>query len=282
MQDEEYDKSLKSFDAVISAATAISQGAAGRPAPTSGHYYASVLFTRLCTNGVSLLYVAPRSRLVSATFEHWDFTAIASLVRNLIEIYLTFYYLCIDAISDEEWDCRWNIFNLHDCLRRRKLFEHFGSSPEELTTWDEQAEELRGRLTRNPFFCSIKDQVKADYLKAKRAFILSQDDLVARMGLNVTKFRGVYIFLSSQVHSYPLGFYRTGESDRGRGLENDVEKRYIAWALDLAKFFVRRASKEIAVLFPGSDVDLSARGREAVFLAPEEDFNITNSSSGHR
>ena len=276
MKEEEYNESLKRFDTVISAATAISQGAADRPSPTSRHYYASVLFTRLCANGISLLYISPRSRLVKPIFEHWDFAAIASLSRNLIDCYLTFYYLCVDEISQDEWDCRWNVFNLHDCLRRRKLFEHFGSSPEELASWDECAEELRSRLTNNPFFCSLRRHLQSDCLKAKSAFLLSQDDLIARMGLNVSKFRGYYVFLSSQVHSYPLGFYRTGEGDRGRGLENEVEKGYIEWALTSAKFFVRRASKEMIKLFPDADNGLSAQGRDALFLSPEDDLDMTN------
>lgn len=278
--DNKYIESLILFDSTVSAATAISQEIAGRPSPTSAHYYASVLFTRLCTNGVSLLYIAPRSRLVNSEFEHWDFASIASLVRNLIECYLTFYYLCVDTIAQDEWDCRWNLFNLHDCQRRRKLFEHFGSSQEELATWDEQAKDLKERLTSNPFFCSLNRQLQADCLKAKKAFTLSRDDLIARMGLNVSKIRGYYLFLSSQVHSYPLGFYRTGEGGRGRGIENDVEKRYIEWALTSAKFFLQRALKEMISLFPGSESCLSAQGREALFVLPEDDLGITRTSCG--
>ena len=275
---KDYNDALKKFDVVISGATSISQGAAGRPAQSSQHFYASTLFTRLCTSGVSLLYLSPRSRLVVPLFSHWDFSAIASLTRNLIECYTTFYYLCIDQVSEDEWNCRWNLFNLHDCLRRRKMFECFGENAVELKAFDDQAAELKARLLDNSCFSSLKENVQKDHLKAKSAYLFDQDTLAKRIGLDAQFFRGLYIFLSSQVHTYPLGFYRTGEKNRGRGLENGVEKGYIEWMLSYATYFVRRASKEMVVLFPDSDQSLSKAGRDAIFDEPEEDLDIISKS----
>lgn len=44
--------------------------------------------------------------------------------------------------------------------------------------------------------------------------------------------------------------------------------------LNHATYFVRRASKEIVVLFPDSDQSLSKAGRDAIFNEPEEDLEI--------
>ena len=93
-----YAQVLREFDALVSAATAVSQGAAGRPSETSRHYWASVLYTRLCVNSVSLLLLLPQNRFARAQFEHWDFVAVASLARNVFEAYLAFYYLCVDSV----------------------------------------------------------------------------------------------------------------------------------------------------------------------------------------
>ena len=77
--DTQYAEALKRFDDVVSASTALSQGSAGIPAPSSRHYWASVLFTRLTGNGVSLLPSLPRNRLTKAAFENWDFAMEALL-----------------------------------------------------------------------------------------------------------------------------------------------------------------------------------------------------------
>jgi hypothetical protein len=76
-----------------------------------------------------------------------------------------------------------------------------------------------------------------------------------------------------------LGFYRTGEGGRGRGLENEVEKGYIESMLRLAQSFVRKATKEIVVLFPDSDKQLSASGRKAIFETADDDLDIIRAST---
>ncbi|MHB8483392.1 MAG: DUF5677 domain-containing protein [Nitrospiria bacterium] len=275
IEKDQYDEEQKMFHSVVSAATVISQGAAGRPSPSSRHYWASVLFTRLCNNGVSLLYMTPRNRLVKVKIDIWNFAAIASLSRNLIDCYLAFYYLCVDKVTDDEWICRWNIFNLHDCSRRRKMLECFGATESELKCFDDQTEELRDRLLKNSYFRSLDKKVQKDYLRAKSAYLLTQDDLMKRIGLDIGSFRGLYIFLSSQTHSFPLGFYRTGVDNRGRGLENRVEKNYICSMFSISSFFVRRATNEMVDLFPNSDCNLSTIERKSIFQSKENEVAPT-------
>ncbi|WP_442961724.1 DUF5677 domain-containing protein [Pseudoalteromonas sp. B62] len=62
---------------------------------------------------------------------HWDYSSVASLIRDLIECYLTFYYLCSDKCSSEEWNARWQLMNLHDHLSRVKMFNALGMDYEE-------------------------------------------------------------------------------------------------------------------------------------------------------
>jgi hypothetical protein len=38
-----------------------------------------------------------------------------------METRLNFFYLCVDECLDDEWDCRWNLFNLHDTMARVAL-----------------------------------------------------------------------------------------------------------------------------------------------------------------
>ena len=265
MEDTLYAETLKRFDDVVSASTALSQGSAGIPALSSRHYWASVLFTRLVGNGVSLLLLLPRNRLTQSVFENWDFVPIASLARNLSECYFAYYYLCEDNVGEEEWHCRWNIFNLHDCLQRKKLFQCLGSNPEELANFEKQADELRDRLQSNSHFKSLPLQVQKDCLKAKKLFLLSQDELLERIGFDATAFRALYILWSSHMHTFPVGFYRTGENDRGRGIENPTEKRYICTAIEVCRAFIRKAAKAHLNFFPKAYQEVSEVGREALF-----------------
>jgi len=261
---EEYERALANFDVLVSASTVISQGASGRPAESGRHYHASLLYTRLCGWEISILLNLPGNRLLVSKFEHWDFSTIASLSRDLIECYLAFFYLCVEPIGEDEWECRWNIFNLHDCLRRRRLFEYLGAKGDKLDEYEKHAEELRGRLRNNARFLTLTDSEQKDCLKAKKLYLQSQDELIEKIGVDPRFYRGLYMLLSSHVHTFPLGFYRIGSENRGRGLENTVDRAYICGCLETSAFFVRRAAKEMVGMFPGADREISETGRAAL------------------
>jgi hypothetical protein len=199
---------------------------------------------------MSVLAIAPRSRLSRTDRDHWDFSAVASLVRNLIECYFTFFYLVIDPRDNEEWQCRLTIMELHDCITRLKMFRDFDSDDEQLQKFEQQLEELTKRLIVIPLFSSLPEKQQKKYLKGESAFLLNQDELLCRMDEPVGFFRGMYRFLSTHVHTLPMAFSRIGEQGRGLGLENDVEKRHISNSLQFAEHFVRRATKEMIGLFP--------------------------------
>ena len=107
--------------------------------------YASVLFVAIITRGVSLLNLAPHTPWAAKKVEHWDYASMTGIVRTMIELRSAFHYLCVDECSLEEWNCRWNIFNLHDCVSRIRLFDAQGAN-EEVEKLKVQAEELRERI----------------------------------------------------------------------------------------------------------------------------------------
>src|SRR5262249_22753361 len=136
------------------------------------HYWASVLFTRVTVNGMSLLLLLPRNRFTVAAFEHWDFAAVASLARNLCECCLTYFYMCVDDVDDEEWGCRWNIFNLHDCLDRQKLFQLLGSHSQ-AENFRRIADDLRERLRANSHFASLSERSQKNCLRGRTPYLLT-------------------------------------------------------------------------------------------------------------
>lgn len=248
--DVTYEEALANYDSLVSKCTNVSTSCAGIPSPTSQHYYASLLFTKLCTTSVSLLHLVPHNRLTINLIDHWDYSSIASLTRNLVDCYLAFFYLCIDAVDEKEWDCRWNLFNLHDCLARKKLFEGINDTNEAIK-FEDQAKELNKRLLSNPHFLSLSLKKQKQFLKGKTAYLLSTVEIVSKYSGNVDEFRWFYHFLSSQVHSLPMSFYRMGEQGRGRGVYCKIESNYISLCLTYVTTYLEKACNEMERLFSG-------------------------------
>ena len=139
--DTRYQQVLALFDDAVVDASRVSRAAADRQVDARP-WWASVLFTRICTTSMSLLCLVPRSRFAGKSIEHYDFGAVASLARNIAECYFVFFYLCIDDVSNDEWHSRLNILHLHDCVSRQKMFRDFDPSNPQLPSFQEQAGSL--------------------------------------------------------------------------------------------------------------------------------------------
>ncbi len=242
----DYRESYSAFDKSSKNARKLSQECAGIPSPHGKHFYASVLFTRLCVGAVSLQSLCPDPGLLGRD-AHWDYVSTCSLARNIIECYLTFYYLCIQKVPEPEWEARWRLLNLHDCTQRAKMFECVNIAPEE-----EAAKVIKltaQELRENTYFKSLPEKQQQHYLKGNTALFMSQDDIVRAYGGDVSDFRFMYRFLSNQVHSFPMSFYRVGEQERGRGVESELEVGYTSLCLDTARQYLDRACKEYDDLF---------------------------------
>ena len=79
--------------------------------------------------------------------------------------------------------------------------------------------------------------------------MLSQDEIVIRVNIKKEEFRYMYRFLSAQVHSLPLSFYRMDEQDRGRGTHSETEEKYTQLCISWAITFLVRAADEMEKLF---------------------------------
>jgi len=247
-----YKERVDALDNVVRECMHVSHGYGGIPAPTSRHFYASVLFTSLITKGVSLVSLAPHSPWAAKQIEHWDYATAAVITRTMLEARLAYYYLCTDPCPEEEWQCRWNVFNLHDCTARRRLFEALGKM-DEVAGFDKQADELRDRLRGNPFFNSLPGGQQKKLLNGQTAYLMPLEDIAERAGIEKGTFRYLYVWLSSHVHSLPMSFYRMGgdHEARGDGLPSPIEETYTSLCLSLACSLLVETRDELHVLFEG-------------------------------
>lgn len=244
-----YQERLSALDNVVRHCILVSQASAGIHS-LGANYYASFLFTSLCSRGVSLLMLAPHSTWANKTIEHWDFSSLAGITRSILEVRLAFFYLCAEQCSVDEWQCRWNLFNLHDCTSRMSLFQNIPGSDEQLNDFLEQSEKLRLRLTGNDFFTSLPQQKRNKLIKGESAYLSSLEDIAVRAGVDLQNFRLLYKLFSSQVHGLPMSFYRMDEQNRGRGVHSDAEEGYSSLCLSFAVTLLVGARDEMKTIFP--------------------------------
>jgi hypothetical protein len=78
---------------------------------------------------------------------------------------------------------------------------------------------------------------------------MTQDEIVKSYEGDVNEFRFIYRFLSNQVHSLPMSFYRMAEQERGRGVESRIEVGYTSLCLDTAGQYLEQAYDDYKSIF---------------------------------
>jgi hypothetical protein len=286
---ESYVDALNLLDTVARQCLAISQAYRGIPG-SAGHFYASVLFTTMLTRTVSLLMLAPHSNWASKVIEHWDYSSASNIARSLLETRLMFQYLCVDSVTDAEWQCRWNLLNLHDCERRIRLFGALQSlSPDcapEVIAFRGHRQELEARLNSNSYFQALPDKRRAELLKAKSPYLHAQECIAERAGIAVAEYRYLQVLWSAHVHSLPMAFLRMGlgGADRGTGLPSPVEEGQTSLCLKLVAKWLGEVADAYAQMF--AKVDLK-HSQEPVMQAEDaadviESLNPTIAIGGER
>lgn len=229
----DYKESYKTFEAILEDCKNASINNAGIASPTSSHYYASLIFTKLCTSGISVLSICPSPQSIGKK-AHWDCACVATLTRCIIETYLVLHYLCIENCDSKEWEARWRLMNLHDHISRLKMFMVIEGSENQVAKFEAYTDEVKSDLSKTEYFQSLSEKQQKHYLKGNHAFFKSQDELIESAGGDVNEFRFRYRFLSNHTHSYPMGFYRMAKSGRGTGVESEIEIGYTGMCLTWA------------------------------------------------
>jgi hypothetical protein len=206
--------------------------------------FASILFTRICVSAKSIECLLPDCR----PKEHWDFSAVASLTRNLAEAYLWYFWLCEDEVFPDVRAGRFILLYCHDNGSRGRLLPE--SSPpqaKEVVTAD-----LEARFDANPYLRTYSERARREALKGhKTPFV--QDDVVERMGVNKEDFRFFYRFFSQHTHTGPISFFRVMEHGRGTGVETTLEKSYMIMAIMFACSVLQAAIEGHLKLFPDAE-----------------------------
>jgi hypothetical protein len=267
------------LDNVVRDCIHVSRAYAGIASPTSRHYYASVLFTAMITRSVSLAQLIPFTPWAEKKIEHWDYSSATGIARTVLELRVAFYYLCTETCSAEEWDCRWNLFNLHDCTSRVRLFQSFPGEDGQVTALSAAAEDLKSRLRKNLWFSALSDGVQRKLLNGQSAYLSPLEELAERAGLLKGTFRWLYVLFSSHVHALPMSFYRmgTGENERGRGLPSPTEEGYTSLCVSLVCSLLVKTRDEMSTLF--GDLAAPPADKAEAEPVPWQDSDVADARS---
>lgn len=239
-----YLKWRKDFRGLINKASRISRGSSGIYCTEPHYFYASVLFTRLLVTAKSIEHLLPDCR----PREHWDFSAVASLVRNLFEAYLLYFWLCEEEVADEIREARRILLYCHDNGSRERMFPEQATSPEH----EEVVADLIAKFDANSYLKTFDEKARRKALKGhKTPFI--QDDVIESIGFSKEDSRVIYRFFSQHTHSGPVSFLRMVEHGRGTGVETAHEKEYMIIALMQAVMLLTAAIEGHLKLFPEAE-----------------------------
>jgi hypothetical protein len=230
------------FRSLTDRADRISRGSGGILSTGNRMFWASILFTRILVTGKSLNRLLPDAK----KGEHWDFSAVASLTRNLMEAVFVYQWLCGEGIADEVRDGRFILLYLHDYGSRKRLFPQQFSSP------DSVHEKLVQRFDANPYLATFDEKQRKVALKGEKTPFI-QDDIISSMGADAEEVRSLYRFFSQHTHTGPIAYYRMHEHDRGAGVETRMEKIYILIALRVAFDFLSHAITVHLAIFPDAE-----------------------------
>jgi hypothetical protein len=264
--DQQYEAALAQFGLVLRQSINTSQQTKGYQADQR-RFWASVLFTRLCLTATSVVRLCPGSP-ADVDVSHWDFTSIACLVRSLFQAAVMLFYLATENVSEDESRARILLMKLRDCTERLRMFTESGSSEDQAADFKASRNMLRDELVKNSHFVSLPIQVRDALLEGATDTMLTQEDLLGRMG-QFDQDAIVWLrLLSAHADLSPLAYYRTGENSRGTGDENETDKFYIAEALTFASKILVRATGGVSALFR----DLWARGEPTPTDSKPEDL----------
>lgn len=195
---DEYRAALKTFDACVCEALAVSQAIGSRIAALHAGY---------ATHVFALVRAAPKSRWTRTESEFWDFSAIAGHSRSIIEGQLLLHYVAKTPEDLEEWSVRLNVMHLNDCSRRIKILDGV-VDPAEIMAFSVQAEEIRERLRGNSWFLKLDQKVQKRLLSGDSLTITTCDEQLEELGWDKREFYTLWNLLSQYTHVLPLSFYR--------------------------------------------------------------------------
>jgi hypothetical protein len=212
----------------------------------------SWLYLRICVTGKTIAEILEPQEHDYGSSRYLDHASIAILCRGLIENVAVLLYVGDANISEDEWECRRSLIDLHDFTNRSAFLTKIkaDTAPE---SPEETLKLLRQRLEDNAFFQTLSTKRRQKLLEGQEMFVDGRHAAMLALGWGDDLTRGLYKYLSNQAHTLAMSFHRTAENEL---YKNDSAGSRVVAAFSLT--FTRRAlgaaALHIIELFP--DIEL--------------------------
>lgn len=283
-----YKNAVSEFRSVLKAVDGVSASNKGLLTTTGQQTYGNYAFTLMCARAHSFSRLIPGlDKSNSTRGAEWDYMALAMLARAIMDLRFAFYYIAVDPCTKDEWEARWGLFNLHDCLSRISIgekMEGFGCEQPNLKHLRDVKEELQKTLATNCYFSSstFTDNQRARFLKGGGPFLYGVQEFSTRAGVPPPAYKYFQELFSTLAHGHPYAIYSLANSGMQQGIPSPVEEAYCVVAIEAVNSFLSESVAEYVALSGGFPRGLSdTRERlhrpvvdELITLAAESDEPI--------
>ena len=142
----------------------------------------------------------------------WDLPTQASLSRNLIETYLTFFYIGIEKVDSDEKELRMFLWKYHEINEKIKMLEVGIPDSQNIPDLIKSRKLAKERLTSNSAFIKLLPGKQKELLQKDQSKTKSNIEICKSAGISEKYFRMNFKYLSNFTHSSPLSISQMDDS----------------------------------------------------------------------
>jgi hypothetical protein len=241
------EESVRTLETLCHCAVSLSIRTQGRSASNWQVVEGSIIFARNCLTCVSVLRLIPISTFYRPVekLDTWDLPSVASLVRNIIETYLVFFYV-IEEVSADEGEAREALWRFHETAERLKALQLGVPSSKGIESLKKEYLKRKARLEASSFFQALSNKQRAKFAGGSRSKFLHQSEIAQRAGVSRKYLASCYKYCSNFTHTSPMAIsmmnaFRAGTAE-GR--------QRFKYASELATAFIALTIRDFMRLVP--------------------------------
>jgi hypothetical protein len=140
---------------------------------------ANLLLLKMATQGVAIVRAIPVGPLTDANLPVWDLSTAAGNARSILESYLIFYHLFVEAVSPDRQHLRFAVWLRHG-LAEKKKFRTVSGTPDP-AGWDTLVTDAQNQISSNPLFSTLDPNQQRNALAGERSTFPKLDSLTPQI-----------------------------------------------------------------------------------------------------
>lgn len=226
----------------------------------------SWLYMRICVTGKTIAEILEPQEHDYGSSRYLDHASIAILSRGLIENAAVLLYVGDANISEDEWECRRGLIDIHDLTNRSAFLTKIKGDAQPKSP-EETLKHLRQRLEDNAFFQTLAKKKQQKLLEGQEMFVDGRHAAMLELGWGDDFTRGLYKYLSNQAHTLAMSFHRTAENELYK--DDSAGSRVVAaFSLSFARRALGTSALHMVELFP----DIELRIDQIIFSALKAEY----------